>query len=147
MSLAEIALAEARRWIGTPYVHQASCLGAGADCLGLIRGVWRHLYGCEPCAVPAYTPDWAESTREERLLRAAGLWLRAKPLDQAAPGDILLFRMRERGVVKHLGLQSATGAAPCFIHAFSGHAVTESALSAPWMRRVAARFAFPEGAN
>ena len=35
------ALAEARRWIGTPYQHQASVLGAGCDCLGVLRGVWR----------------------------------------------------------------------------------------------------------
>ena len=34
-------VAEARMWIGTPYVHQASALGAGCDCLGLVRGVWR----------------------------------------------------------------------------------------------------------
>jgi hypothetical protein len=28
----------ARGWIGTPYLHQASRRGAGADCLGLVRG-------------------------------------------------------------------------------------------------------------
>ncbi|HMM10451.1 MAG TPA: peptidase, partial [Paracoccus solventivorans] len=48
----------ARGWIGTPYVHQGSVKGAGADCLGLIRGVWRELYGTEPEAPPPYTPDW-----------------------------------------------------------------------------------------
>lgn len=32
-------VAEARRWLGTPYRHQASVIGAGADCLGLVRGV------------------------------------------------------------------------------------------------------------
>ena len=31
----------ARGWIGTPYLHQASCRGIGCDCLGLVRGVWR----------------------------------------------------------------------------------------------------------
>ena len=45
-------VAEARRWIGTPYVHQASSFQAGCDCLGLIRGVWRHLYGAEPERLP-----------------------------------------------------------------------------------------------
>ena len=65
----------ARDWIGTPYRHQASCAGAGADCLGLIRGVWRQLYGHEPAAVPAYTPDWSEAQRDERLWRAAALHL------------------------------------------------------------------------
>ena len=38
----------ARAWIGTPYLHQASVKGAGCDCLGLLRGVWRELRGEEP---------------------------------------------------------------------------------------------------
>ena len=50
----------ARGWIGTPYVHQASVRGAGCDCLGLLRGVWREVIGAEPETPPAYTPDWAE---------------------------------------------------------------------------------------
>jgi len=36
---------EARRWIGTPYVHQGSLCGAGSDCLGLIRGIYRATLG------------------------------------------------------------------------------------------------------
>ena len=32
-------VAHARAWIGTPYHHQASHIGVGTDCLGLIRGV------------------------------------------------------------------------------------------------------------
>ena len=52
-------LRSVRSWLDTPYQHQASAKGAGCDCLGLIRGVWRDIYGAEPLAVPAYTPDWA----------------------------------------------------------------------------------------
>jgi len=59
MSGAEI-LRAARRWIGTPYRHQASLRGAGCDCLGLVRGVWRDVYGGEPEPVPAYSPDGGE---------------------------------------------------------------------------------------
>jgi len=50
----------ARTWIGTPYLHQASVLGVGCDCLGLLRGIWREVYGAEPEAIPAYTQDWSE---------------------------------------------------------------------------------------
>ena len=137
-------VAAARDWIGTPYLHQASCRGAGADCLGLVRGVWRAVMGAEPAPVPPYTADWAEAARQERLLWAAQDWLHPKPLAEAAPGDVLLFRMRAGGVAKHLGIQSACGAYPRFIHAYSGHAVAESALTLPWARRIAARFAFPD---
>ena len=137
------ALAEARRWLATPYVHQASCCGAGADCLGLIRGIWRALYGAEPEQVLPYSPDWAEARGGEDLLQAAERWLLRKAVTDAALGDVLLFRMRDQGAAKHLGLQSALGAQARFIHAYSGHEVTESSLSLPWARRIAARFAFP----
>lgn len=134
----------ARGWIGTPYVHQASVPGAGCDCLGLVRGVWREVFGSEPEPVPAYTRDWSEPQGDEALWRAALRHLRAKRLDQDAPGDLLLFRMRQGAVAKHLGLQAETGISPTFIHAYSGHGVVESALTPPWERRIVARFAFPE---
>lgn len=137
-------VAEARRWAGTPYVHQASLCGAGADCLGLLRGVWRALYGGEPGVVPAYTPDWSEPQGDEVLWRALGGRLHGKPVMDEASGDVILFRMRDRGVAKHLGIQTRIGAEARFIHAFSGHGVVETALSAPWQRRVVARFAFPD---
>jgi NlpC/P60 family putative phage cell wall peptidase len=146
MTRGEAAIAEARAWIGTPYLHQASVKGAGTDCLGLLRGVWRAVIGQEPSRVPAYTEDWAEPARDEMLLRAADCWLVPKAPTDAAPGDVLVFRMRAGGIAKHLGLQSATGARAAFIHAYSGHAVVESPLSQPWQRRIAARFSFPEGA-
>lgn len=134
----------ARGWIGTPYLHQCSMRGAGCDCLGLLRGIWREMLGPEPEAVPAYSRDWSEPEGEERLWAAALRHLVAKPLDQEAPGDILLFRMREGAVAKHLGLQAGTGQGASFIHAYSGHGVVESALTPPWERRIVARFAFPE---
>ena len=42
-------------WIGTPYRHQAWLKGVGCDCLGLVRGVWRELFGGEPEPLPAYS--------------------------------------------------------------------------------------------
>lgn len=139
-------VAEARSWIGTPYLHQASVKGAGTDCLGLLRGVWRALQGPEPEAVPAYTADWAEPDHREVLLEAAARLLRPKPHDAAEPGDVLVFRMRAGSIAKHLGIQSETGPTPRFIHAYTDHGVVESPLSQPWERRIAARFAFPKGA-
>ncbi len=136
-------VAEARAWIGTPYLHQASCRGAGTDCLGLVRGVWRALLGPEPAEIPAYTQDWAEPSGEEVLLEAGLRHLRQKPRTEAAPGDVLLFRMRDAAVAKHLGIAASVGPEARFIHAYSGHGVVESPLSGPWERRIAARFAFP----
>lgn len=136
-------VAEARRWIGTPYRHQASVPGAGADCLGLVRGVWRSVYGAEPERAPAYTPDWSEPQREEALWSAARRHLVSKAVDHYDAGDVLLFRMREGAVAKHLGILTATGPSASFVHAYQGHGVVESALTEAWRRRVVAGFAFP----
>lgn len=132
-------VAEARRWIGTPYRHQASVLGVGCDCLGLIRGLWRARHGTEPEALPPYGPDWAEADGVEALWQGLSRHLRPAPGDPA-PGDVLLFRMRARSVAKHLGVLIATGPNARFVHAYCGHGVVESPLSQPWARRIVARF-------
>ncbi|MEQ8876911.1 MAG: NlpC/P60 family protein [Phycisphaerales bacterium] len=143
--LGEEVVSAARAWIGTPYRHQASCRGGGADCLGLVRGVWREVRGAEPERVPAYSFDWAEAGRQEWLWRAALRHFMRVPREEEAPGHLLLFRMRDGAVAKHLGIQAGCGEGANFIHAYSGHGVVESPLSAPWRRRIVARFAFPQG--
>jgi NlpC/P60 family putative phage cell wall peptidase len=133
----------ARGWIGTPYVHQASVRGVGCDCLGLIRGIWREVIGPEPETIPPYASDWSEPQGREWLWQAMARHLR--PVNgPMRPGEVLLFRMREGSVAKHLGILARAGTAPAFIHAYSGHGVVESALGLPWQRRIAARFAFSE---
>jgi NlpC/P60 family putative phage cell wall peptidase len=135
----------ARSWLGTPYLHQASCRGAGADCLGLVRGVWREVYGSEPVALPAYSPDWSEVRRQEELWTAARRHLVERRDGGLRTGDVVLFRMKAGAVAKHLGIVGAPDPEPSLIHAYSGHGVVENALSAPWRRRIVAIFAFPEG--
>lgn len=139
-----IAVSAARKWIGTPYVHQASRLGAGCDCLGLLRGVWRDVFGREPEIAPPYTPGWDEVGRAEVLRAAADRHMARTILQSARQGDVVLFRMRRDAIAKHLGILTTTGADPRFIHAYSGHGVVESALSAPWIARIAHIYAFPD---
>lgn len=131
----------ARSWLGTPYRHQASAKGAGADCLGLIRGVWRGLFGDEPEDVPAYTANWTEVSRDEQLWRAADRWLTR--VEGATPGDVLLFRMERSAPAKHLAIRSAISP-DRIIHAYSGRSVVESPLTGAWRRRIVAAFRFPE---
>ena len=133
----------ARSWVGTPYRHQASAKGAGTDCLGLVRGIWREIYGQEPEQAPAYSMDWSEPQGEERMWRAAQRHLEEQPLSGFNPGDVLLFRMRTGAVAKHVGIVAAWGTRRSFVHAYSGHGVVESPLSDPWLRRVVSRFEFP----
>ncbi|MEL7459766.1 MAG: NlpC/P60 family protein [Pseudomonadota bacterium] len=133
-------VATARSWIGTPYRHQASVRGAGADCLGLVRGIWREVVGPEVEVAPAYSFDWGETGRREVLFEAARRNLREVALPGHA-GDVVLFRMREKGIAKHLGVLTEGGAR--FVHAFTGHGVVENTLSDPWRRRIVAVFEFP----
>lgn len=131
---------EARRWIGTPYRHQASVLGAGCDCLGLIRGIWRARHGGEPEAVRPYAPDWSEAEGAERLLEGAARHLVPVVTGNISAGEVLVFRIKRSGVAKHIGV--ATGA-DGFIHSYSGKGVVETPLSAVWAARIAGRFRFP----
>jgi NlpC/P60 family putative phage cell wall peptidase len=141
----------ARGWLGTPYHHQASLRGVGADCLGLIRGIWRELYGAEPEAMPPYTPDWGSAEGSETLLAAAARHLVGlDDVGEARPGDVLVFRMRDRGVAKHAGILSALPASGLLegdrtglIHAQEGLGVVEIALGLWWRRRAVAAFQFP----
>jgi NlpC/P60 family putative phage cell wall peptidase len=139
MSRARV-LTEARRWIGTPYQHQASCQGAGTDCLGLIRGVWRALYGGEPETLPAYTPNWAERSGRETLLEAASRHLVEIDHTTARPGDVVLFRPDLAGPAKHCAILSSPRH---IIHAYWGRSVAETSLGSWWRRRIVAGFSFP----
>jgi NlpC/P60 family putative phage cell wall peptidase len=105
MSVNADVLAIAGSWIGTPYRHQGAVKGVGCDCLGLVRGIWRELYGAEPEAVPAYAADWAERAGEERLLSAADRHFEAVPsLAVSLPGDLVVFRFRPHLAAKHAGI-------------------------------------------
>jgi NlpC/P60 family putative phage cell wall peptidase len=138
------ALAAARGWVGTPYRHQASLRGEGADCLGLIRGVWRELVGPEPEVLPSYSPDWAEAGGAETLLLAARRWLIEIEPEAAQPGDVLLFRMRADVPIKHCGILGAAGPPePRLIHAYWGRSVIESWMGDWWLRKQAAAFTWP----
>jgi len=130
----------ARQWLGTPYAHQASLKGIGCDFLGLVRGVWRDLHGGEPEAVPAYAPDWAEAGLQETLAEAALRHLIAIDRRRFAGGDVLLFRWRAHQPAKHAAIAISDTR---MIHAQSGVAVSEVAISPWWRRHLAFAFRFP----
>jgi NlpC/P60 family putative phage cell wall peptidase len=130
----------ARGWLGTPYHHQASVKGAGADCLGLVRGVYREVMGREPETAPAYSRDWGETNGRETLLDAAGRNLIAVARDQARPGDVVVFRLRPGAIAKHAAILATF---QTMIHAMEGTSASEVVLSAWWRRRIAGVFRFP----
>jgi NlpC/P60 family putative phage cell wall peptidase len=126
----------ARAWLGTPYRHRAATIGAGCDCLGLIRGVWRTLYGSEPAEIPNYRVDGNDGTglrdAAERYL------LRAHDIDV---GRVVLFRLGRHTAPRHCGIMVTPTR---FVHAQERLGVVEANLSDGWRKRVVAVFDFPE---
>jgi NlpC/P60 family putative phage cell wall peptidase len=138
----EPVIAAARGWLGTPYHDQASVRGVGCDCLGLVRGIWRELYGLEPLPIPPYSRDWGETGSREPLAEAARRVMIELPTAEIGSGALLLFRMRTGAVAKHCGIVTAPGR---FIHAYERSGVVEVPLDGGWRRRVAFVFLFPAG--
>ncbi len=134
----EDVVAAARAWLGTPYRHQGATLGAGCDCLGLLRGVWRSLYGGEPMAMPAYRADWHDGRHADELLAAADRLLVVAGGELLA-GQVLLFRLGLTTLPRHCGIAVGPDR---FIHAQERLGVVEADL-AGWRRRIAGRYDFP----
>jgi NlpC/P60 family putative phage cell wall peptidase len=133
----------ARAWIGTPYHPQASRLGVGCDCLGLLRGVWRDLVGSELPVLPAYSSDWGEVRAQEVLRDGCAAHMIAAE-DDAQPGDVVLFRMRSWAIAKHAGILVAPDQ---MVHSHSVHGVIAQAITAAWWARAAFVFRFPDGGD
>jgi NlpC/P60 family putative phage cell wall peptidase len=129
-------VAIARAWIGTPYVHQASVKGAGCDCLGLLRGVWRELHGDEPEDVPPYTPAW-DTRGRETLRDGLARHLASIALKDIAPGDVVLFRMVPRAPAKHCAIVGEQGGALTLIHARQNKRVSEEPFTTFWRKKLA----------
>jgi len=139
MKMAEHAAVAAQKWLGTPYRHQASKQGAGCDCLGLIRGVWRELYGCEPVEMPMYARDLRRDSDPTGLEQAAIRYFVPRT-GQAERGDLVLFRLRQGYPPRHCGILLSNDS---FIHAQERIGVVEAALTDGWRRRLTGAYIFP----
>jgi NlpC/P60 family putative phage cell wall peptidase len=135
---AELVVAAAREWLGTPYRHQAATLGAGCDCLGLLRGVWRALYGDEPMAMPPYRADMRDPAHAGAL-EAAAEKLLVRTEGKAEAGQVVLFRLGGMAHAKHCGILVSPDR---FIHSQERLGVVEANLTEAWARRVSGRFGF-----
>ena len=137
-------IAAARTWLGTPYHDQASVKGAGCDCLGLARGVWRDVVGSETLPMPPYSRDWGEiGSREVLAENASRVMIRIDP-ETAGAGAVVLFRMRAGAIVKHVGILTGEST---FIHSYERLGVIEEPLTTAWRQRIAFAFLFPHPAS
>ena len=133
-------IAAARGWLGTPYHHQAALRGVGCDCVGLVRGVLLDVAGTHVDVLPDYSPDWGDATGTEGLVAAADRWLVPIPVERARAGDVLGFRWRTGGIVKHCGILVSGDR---MIHAVQGTGTVEVTLGTHWRARIGAAYRFP----
>jgi NlpC/P60 family putative phage cell wall peptidase len=141
-------VASARSWLSTPYHDQASVKGAGVDCLGLARGIWRECVGPEPFPIPPHRRDWGETGDVEVMAEGVAAWMVPIPVTEIKRGSLILFRMVRGAIAKHSGILTAEGnppfgPAPTFVHAHSRIGVIEEPLTEAWRRRIAFAFDFP----
>lgn len=140
-------VAEARRWIGTPYVHQGRQRGIACDCAGLIGGVAVAL-GLLPADwwETAFDPEFAGYARVpdgDALLHIAARFLTPIEPAQAGPGDVVLIRWRRDP--QHFGLVADhPEGGLSVIHAASQQGrVLEQGLREAWQRRMVGAYRLP----
>lgn len=131
---------EARTWIGTKWVHQACLKNVAADCIGLIRGVYEHITGQAVEVVIDYPATWHLFKAEERLYNEVKKHLEEIPIEEARPGDVLLFGFG-KGPAHHAGIQAT---ANTFIHSWADVGkVSETRLDEFWTNNIRAVFRYP----
>ena len=128
----------ARSWKGTPYKHQSSLKGVGADCLGVVRGVWKEIFGEEPEQPSPYTPGWDDFSKDDILLKKAFEHL--VPVDNYRSGDVLVFRMAIGAAAKHMAIATTDG---MMVHAINGSVCSEVFINEIYSRRLVKSFSFP----
>jgi cell wall-associated NlpC family hydrolase len=84
-------IAEARRWLGTPYHHAARVRGAGADCATFPAEVYAAAGMIAPIMIPHYPPDWHLHRSVERY-RDHVLADAREVAGPTGAGDFVLYR-------------------------------------------------------
>jgi len=109
----DAVITDARKWLGTPYHHQARVRGVGVDCAMLLCEVYEAC-GMIPHIDPRpYPPDWHLHRSEEKYLG----WIKkyADQVDEPMPGDVVLYQFGR--TVSHAGIVIDW---PMIIHAYRG---------------------------
>lgn len=117
MTRGELVAAEAREWLGTKFVWQASQKQVGCDCKGLLWGVARELGFPEAESLYARVADYSPTRPVPSALLKEGFAAIFDPvsIDGIEPGDVLL--VKHGGRPSHIAIYSGGGRA---IHAQIG---------------------------
>lgn len=145
-------IAEARTWVGTPYVHQHELKGVAVDCVGLILGVGKALDIVDwteerwaPYRAYGRTPNPARMRRgmHEFLVPVASTEDSLCPAAEAKPGMIVWLQWRN-SLPMHLAIVGTIEDRLTIIHAYNGAAkCVEHGFVDPWPGRVESVWKYP----
>jgi len=96
----QAVLAEAERWLKTPYHHMARVRGTGVDCLTLLVEVYQRAGIVGPIEVPFYRPDFMCHRDDETYLE--GLLAHGREVAIPEPADVVLYKWGR--VFAHAGI-------------------------------------------
>ena len=130
-------VAEARKWLGTPFQDKGRQCGRGVDCVGLVLCVMRDL------GLHDWVDDFPTYSRQpvgRMVFDICSERLHAKPVAGRQVGDVLCFRVPVAPV--HVGILTGPNT---IIHAYSAgkQMVVEHGLGAKWLHRIEGCFSIP----
>lgn len=137
-------VAVARRWVGTPYHHQARLRGIGVDCAGLIAAVGHDAGVLPDLDREAWKPIARYGRQPNPKHMAAVLRRFLFQIDESPLiGDVAWIEWRE-GLPMHLAILADLDGRPMIIHAL-GEAgeVVEHDFSSEWQDRVVGWWRYP----
>lgn len=126
-------------WIGTPYHHQASLKGVGADCVGFLKGVALEGGLITPELAATLPTDYSRQASGGELRRLCSRHLRLVTYHERAPADIVLMRFEVEP--QHLGMLTAVEP-DYIIHSAEGGVVAHR-IDSKWRARIVRVYRFP----
>ena len=133
----------AREWLGTPYRHQCSVKGVGADCVGFLRGAAVEAGVLDPELAACLPTDYSRQPAGGELRRLMGEML--VPVlyhkDELRPGDLLLIRFAREDQHVAMLTELDDDTEPYIIHC-GMHGVVEHRLDSVWTSRVTRVYRF-----
>jgi NlpC/P60 family putative phage cell wall peptidase len=142
--LRERIVAEARTWVGTPFVHQAAVKGVGVDCVMLLHevGVACGVMQSDDAKWIAYR-GYSRQPNPRMMREALEKFLTRIEIADALDGDIVWLFWRE-SMPMHLALRSSYNGRKNIIHALaSAERVVEHEFSSDWRARVDSVWRYP----
>jgi NlpC/P60 family putative phage cell wall peptidase len=106
-------VAEARSWIGTPWMASGSAKGVGANCLGFLAGVARNAGLVDLAAAFAPYRGFAVPPQPAALVRGLRRQLAGIAPERAQAADLLLFDLGDG--LRHVAMLTGPGT---IIHAY-----------------------------